>query len=451
MPLTLGQVRTAAIDSHRAGQHDQALVAYSQYLNVAPLDAQMWSNFGALLRVLKQYQNAERAQRRAYALDPKSRIVRGNLANILSDMGKFQDSIDLRRSILAEDDSGPEHHALIGRCLRGMGRYAEAVDYLEPLIDRFPDYGDLGLQLAMSLLAMGDYERAAVHYRSRWKTGELRQVQSAIPEWNGEDLTGKTVVVLPEQGFGDCVLMARHLPDLKSKGAAKVVLIAERPLARLLRDVPGADVVTPSYQPDGTEDFRINMMDLFGVALRSDADMRPPTRLSVPPEATQRAKHFVAPYGDRFKVGVVWTGSVTYRANAFRSFSHTDFLPLADVPDVQLFSLYKGPMIDAFRADGSAGIMVDAGSSDADFADCAAMMQELDLVITSDTATAHIAGSLGIPTWVVLHWDAFWVYRHTGQTTPWYPSMRLFRQAQALDWRQVMSEVRSALQEVVHG
>jgi hypothetical protein len=152
-----------------------------------------------------------------------------------------------------------------------------------------------------------------------------------------------------------------------------------------------------------------------------------------------------------FKVGVVWSGSSTYKGNVFRSFTHREFLPMANVPNVQLFSLYKGPFLDAFHKDGSAALIIDAAGTDRDFADCAATMREMDLIITSDTATAHIAGSLGIPVWVMLHWDAFWVYRHTGDTTQWYPSMRLFRQNKPQDWTSVFDAAHAALIEKVGG
>jgi hypothetical protein len=152
-----------------------------------------------------------------------------------------------------------------------------------------------------------------------------------------------------------------------------------------------------------------------------------------------------------FKVGVVWSGSSTYKGNVFRSFTHREFLPMANVPNVQLFSLYKGPFLDAFHKDGSAALIIDAAGTDRDFADCAATMREMDLIITSDTATAHIAGSLGIPVWVMLHWDAFWVYRHTGDTTQWYPSMRLFRQDKPQDWTSVFDAAHAALIEKVGG
>lgn len=144
-------------------------------------------------------------------------------------------------------------------------------------------------------------------------------------------------------------------------------------------------------------------------------------------------------------MGVIWTGSVTYKGNAFRSFSHTDFLPLTQIAGVQLFSLYKGPMLEPYFADGSSAFIVDAGSDESGFADTAATMKAMDLVITSDTATAHIAGSLGVPTWTILHWDPFWVWTHKGDTTGWYPQMRLFRQKTPLDWSGVMADVEEAL------
>jgi hypothetical protein len=176
-----------------------------------------------------------------------------------------------------------------------------------------------------------------------------------------------------------------------------------------------------------------------------------PTKLKIPDDSTDRAKSITAQHREMFKVGVVWSGSSTYKGNVFRSFTHREFLPMANVPNVQLFSLYKGPFLDAFHKDGSAALIIDAAGTDRDFADCAATMREMDLIITSDTATAHIAGSLGIPVWVMLHWDAFWVYRHTGDTTQWYPSMRLFRQDKSQDWTSVFDAAHAALIEKVGG
>jgi hypothetical protein len=165
----------------------------------------------------------------------------------------------------------------------------------------------------------------------------------------------------------------------------------------------------------------------------------------VPEDSRARARRITAPFRDRFRVGVVWCGSVTYRGNAFRSFPHTELHALLDLPGLQMFSLYKGPELAAFQADGTSAFVLDAGGSDRDFADCAAMMEEMDLVVTSDTATAHLAGSLGVPVWTLLHWDAFWLWQIARETTPWYPSMRLIRQERPRDWAGVLARVRRDL------
>jgi len=193
------------------------------------------------------------------------------------------------------------------------------------------------------------------------------------------------------------------------------------------------------------------MMDLAALYFGQNTEIPTPTKLTIPKDSIERARSFTGPYQDKIKVGVVWSGSATYKGNAFRSFRHTDYLPLTDIDGVQLFSLYKGPYLKEYYADGSDAFMIDAGGSERDFADCAAAMKEMDLIITSDTATAHIAGSLGVQVWTVLHWDAFWVWRHIGDTTGWYPGMRLFRQKVALEWDAVMSDIALALRRFVDG
>jgi hypothetical protein len=263
---------------------------------------------------------------------------------------------------------------------------------------------------------------------------------------------GKTLLILPEQGFGDMILLLRFIPSIRALGA-KIRLVAKKPLLRLLEGIDGIEWIGTGAAREDPVDFWLSLMDLpklvFGPAENGVAPE--PTKLKIPDDSTDRAKTITAQHREMFKVGVVWSGSSTYKGNVFRSFTHREFLPMANVPNVQLFSLYKGPFLDAFHKDGSAALIIDAAGTDRDFADCAATMREMDLIITSDTATAHIAGSLGIPVWVMLHWDAFWVYRHTGDTTQWYPSMRLFRQNKPQDWTSVFDAAHAALIEKVGG
>lgn len=444
MDVSTREIRARAIKLHQAGELAEAGLLYARYLKLVPDDAGAWSNLGVLRRVSGQHSLSLRAQSRAVALAPNDVGFRNNYANILSDTGQYEASIQERKWALEREPENLNHMAMIGRCYRGMGQYQDAIDYLTGVIRKYPDDVELQMQLAFSQLGLGDYKAAFETYKIRWKAGELKPRDLPFPEWAGEPLKGKTILVMPEQGFGDAVLFARFIPVLKEMGAT-VHCIVERPLASLFEKLEGADWVGQGISTATNYDFWINMMDLAGLHFDKTDEVPAPTKLTVSQTSKERAARITKPYPNVLKVGVVWTGSVTYKGNAFRSFSHTDFLPLTDIQGVQLFSLYKGPLLEPYFADGSSAFIVDTGSDESGFSDTAATMQAMDLVITSDTATAHIAGSLGVPTWTVLHWDPFWVWTHKGAETKWYPKMRLFRQNTPLFWTDVMQEVKDAL------
>lgn len=445
LTLTKAQaaLRQAANDAHR-DDAPTALQDYAAYLAAVPTDGAMWSNLGALHRKQGRFHQALRAQNRAQTLDPDAVGLKNNYANILSDLGEYDASITARRWILKQHPDDANQKAMIGRCMRGQGDYRGAIEHLTAVIPDHPDDTELQMQLAFAQLGAGDYKAAFETYRVRWQTNELTPRNVPYPEWQGEPLKGKTILVLPEQGFGDAILFMRFLPALKALGGT-VWVLAEKPVFPLFAKLDGADWVGTTVSKSAPIDYYINMMDLAAVHFASADAVPAPTRLQIPDDAHERAQRIVAPFEGALKVGVVWTGSVTYKGNRFRSFSHTNFLPLTDIEGVQLFSLYKGPELAKFKADGSDAFIVDAASTERNFGDSAAMMEQMDIVISSDTATAHLAGSLNVPAWTILHWDGFWFWRHVGDTTAWYPGMRLFRQLKALEWDAVMAEVGAAL------
>ena len=448
MALDLATLRKQATAAQQAGDLDVAAAGYAAFLARKPDDASVWSNLGVLHRKKGRHHMALRAQRRALALQPDSVGTQNNLANVLSDLGQYDESISLRKSILASDPGNLNHLAMVGRCLRGKGEYGAAIDHLQTARKNFPDDPELQIQLAFAQLGNGDYVAGFENYKARWRGPELAPRKMPMPEWKGEDIEGKTILVLPEQGFGDAILFARFLSMLDGQGAT-VKVLCEKPLLRLFSEIACADRIVTSVQEAGDADYWVNMMDLAKLHFDGVDIVPPPVALSVPDDSVARAKAIVAPFKSPFKVGVIWSGSETYKANGFRSFSHKDLLPLSDVAGVQVFSLYKGAQLADLKADGSDAFMIDAGGTDRDFADCAAMMQQMDLVVTSDTATAHLAGSLGLKVWTILHWDPFWVWRHSGDTTQWYPSMRLFRQETALEWDDVVAEATASLAKLV--
>ncbi len=446
-PETRAALRVSSVNAHKAGRLKDALEGYTRYIAAFPNDAGIWTNLGALYRTMGQHQMGRTAQMRAYALEPDDKGILNNYSNILSDLGDYEHSIKLRKQSLKIDPSHLMHHAMIGRCYRGMGAYEDAIKYLTPMVKKYPAEPEIELQLAFAQLGAGHYGAAFRSYDARWLTDELGAPDVPFPKWQeGMSVSGKSLLILPEQGFGDMILLTRFIPLIVAMGA-KIRLVAKKPLMRLLERMDGIEWIGQGATKDDPIDLWVSLMDLPKLVWgpSDDGDVPAPTKLTIPSDSAMRAKTIVSHHSDMFKVGVVWSGSATYKGNGFRSFTHREFLPMTAVPNVQLFSLYKGPFLDALHQDGTGALIIDTASTDRDFADCAATMMEMDLIITSDTATAHIAGSLGVPVWVMLHWDSFWVYRHHGDETQWYPSMRLFRQDKPQDWASAFDAAHAAL------
>ncbi len=441
---SITELRQLAINTHQKNDLEDAKKLYRAYLQNKPEDAAIWSNLGALFRKQKNYVVAAAAQSRALELDPANPSVMNNAANAFYDAGYLEKSLGLREVIIKQEPDNPEHYASLGKSYSSVHQLDKALEILTNSVRKLPDCAELHIQLAFVQLAMGNYPAGFKSFDWRWHGDELALPEYDFPKWNGEALAGKTILVIPEQGFGDTVLMSRFLPQLKKHGV-RIKIAVKEPLQRLFSNLQNhVEFIHDKAELDGC-DFWVPMMDL-PLYLHTTLETLPaPADLFIPQEAVDRARKIVAPFTNRFKIGVMWSGSVTYRANHKRSFSHRKFLDLCDIPGIQMFSLYKGPLQKAFVEDGTSAIIIDASSSDRDFADSAALMQELDLVISMDSAIVHIAGSLGIEVWNLLHSEPYWLYQPFPNHTPWYPSMRLIRQEKTGEWDQVFAELKKEI------
>ncbi|MEM7176474.1 MAG: tetratricopeptide repeat protein [Pseudomonadota bacterium] len=440
-----------AVGHHQKDELDQAAPLYRAYLALVPDDAQAWTNFGALLRKRGQFQAAIAAHRRGLRHDPDHENAKNNLANALNEAGEYRAAIKLRKELLAKD---PESLAALRNLavpLRGEWRHEEVVELIDAAEARadLSDHGELILQRGLSNLMLGRYRAGFADFEHRYAGDEVQLPEDLpFPRWEGQPIDGKRLLILPEQGFGDAILMARFLPRLIGMGA-DVTMIVKPPLLRLFEGLPdtlGAHlkIVPHARKSDPFDYYTPNMSLPTLVGFSEDDPVPPPPKLSIPQESRDRARQLLAPFDEWFKIGVVWTGSLTYRANHRRSSGPEHFARLAEVPGVQLFSLYKGDAHQAFLESGMAGLIMDACGNDQDFADTAAIIDEMDLMITTDTAVVHVAGSLGKPIWNMLAHEGFWLYG-TGDETPWYPNMRLFRQQSNGDWPEVFGRVEIAL------
>lgn len=447
-PGSLAATRANAIKLHRSGKTDQAVPLYKRYLQHRPEDAGIWCNLGVALRERKAPAIAEACYRRALELDPGDIAAMGNLGNVLKDLDRLDEAIALHQAVLAqnaEDDRARHNYAI---ALREANRFAEAAGEFDKLVASQPKNATYRWDRALVLLHMGRSADGWRDYEARRETGEVKPRRYDHPEWTGGSLNGKVLYLYPEQGFGDTLLALRFLPQIKALGAI-VVLECKAPLRRLLENFAGVDRLVAPEDRFIDFDLHCSLMTvprLLNVDLGSPG---PPADLKVPDAARETIAPLMAAAGKRFKAGIVWSGSITFKGNGKRAVSLDRFLPLANVPGVQLYSLQKGPCEGELADSGADAVIIDIGTRVQDFAETAAAIQMLDLVIMTDSSVAHLTGSLGKPVWNLLPYHPYWVYPIDGERTPWYPSMRLLRQTVPGDWDGVFDRVRADLTAAV--
>ena len=444
MTSNTAELRDLAIAKHQEGERAAAAALYARALAMNPEDPVLLTNLGVLLRENQRVFEALDLQLRASARLPENHGVQSNLANTLDDVGRHRDAVKLRRRLATEVPERPKHLAMLARSLRNAGEWQDATEILEREMGKADVPAEIRLEYAFHQLIAGNYAEGFLHYLARREVNLAQLPKTNLPRWTGQSLSGKTILVLSEQGMGDTLIFARFLPYLRERGAV-VHLLAQPGTHRLLKGVEGADAVILDPVPGTDYAYWTSVMDIPVDHFHFREKIPGPTKLHVPDAARERARSRLASFENTLKVGVNWTGSTEYDRNKMRSIPLHLLRDLTDIPGVQLFSLYKGPGLAEYHSDGTAADILDVASDDTDLADCAATIEELDLVISVCTVTTHVAAALGKEVWTLLHWEPFWLYGRTGETTPWYPTMRLFRQETPWEWSDVMTRVRAEL------
>jgi hypothetical protein len=330
-----------------------------------------------------------------------------------------------------------------------LGRLQEAIAAFERVLALRPADGEAHFNSSFAYLLAGDYERGFREYEWRWEAlrSKLPAAAAGKPLWLGEqDIAGRTLVVFAEQGFGDAIQMARYVPLLAARGA-EVAIGCAPPLAALLASVPGVRTVFSSQETTLPFDYHVPIMSLpraFHTTLASIPSQVPYLHAATPAADAWRAR--LAPHRASRKVGLVWAGNPKHRRDRIRSLSAELLAPLLDIAGCTFFSLQKdeaGASLAALDPRGER--VLDYTTELATLADTAALISALDLIITVDTAVAHLAGALGRPVWVLLPEAPDWRWLRGRTDSPWYPSARLFRQSERGDWSGVVQKVASAL------
>jgi Flp pilus assembly protein TadD len=478
-------------DLHRSGQIQEAAAHYREAVRLQPDHVMAWGNLGLTHTALGEFGEAERCQREALLLRPDFADAHNNLGLVHYQLGRvaeaencFRASLRLRPGhpnallnlAIAEHSLGRLDAAEIGYrealatgadpvgtnsnlsvLLRETRRVAEAESHARAALAISPAFPAAHINLALALLLSGRWTEAWPHYEARWLTGDLEDDRREFrqPQWTGEQpIEGRTLLLHAEQGLGDTLQFCRYAPLVAARGA-HVVLELQPQLVRLLSRLPGIESVVTKGDPLPPFDLHCPLMSLpmaFGTT--PETIPTPYPYLAAEHAAMSMWRQRLASLPG-CRVGLVWAGSSrTWLPHAAaidrrRSMRLAHMAPLADIPGCSFVSLQLGRPA-AQLASPPRGLVVHEFADDLhDFAETAALVANLDLVISVDTAVAHLAAALGRPVWLLNRFDTCWRWLLDRDDSPWYLSLRQFRQASSGDWLDVMCRTRDALEAFV--
>jgi len=390
---------------------------------------------------------AETHYRRAVVSEPTLAEAWVNLGNVLRLLYRPGEAAECYLRALSESADVPEAWANLGVARQELGDTEAAVEAYDKALAGDPDNPEIRRNRAQALLKLGRFAEGWAEFEWRWRTAHFAAIRRdwEKPRWQGEDPTGTTVLVHAEQGYGDSLHFARYLPMLAEKGA-RVVVECPDVLAQLLGRVQGVEAVVPVGEALPAHDYQIPMMSLPG-AFRTGFSNMPASvpYLSVGDDRLAAWAERVN-FGDgRRRIGLVWKGSANHQRNDWRSPGLEMLAPLIRIPGLEFYSLQKDDEAADIDAAGLADAITPLGREFHDFANTAAAVANLDLVISPDTAVAHLAGALAKPVWLVLPYACEWRWFEGRDDSPWYPTMRIFRQPALDDWAGAVAAMAAAL------
>ena len=439
----LGNALEDAGDQRGAWEHhSQSVDRYQAALRMVPDSAELYNALGWAFFKLRQPEASVSAYARAVALQPASVAYRLDLARVLPVLGRHAEN---ERQLRAGRAQNADVLAALGHALVDRGDLGEGLKCGDAALAIDPEHSGARLARARANFLAGRYAAAWPDYAYRRSFQPLRLPPGVTDRaWEGQGLDGQSIVLYREQGLGDVIQFARYAPLVAQRGA-EVVLCCPPVLVDLLRRLPGVASVVPDDEPCPSTTWSCSLMDLPGV-LGTDLGSIPADCPYLPPRARSEP---LLPRPRQFRVGIVWAGSPTNDRDLTRSCRLDDFAPLVELPGAEFISFQVGPRAQELRASGWRGLIREAGDGLIPFEATADALAEVDLVITVDTVMAHLAGALGRPVWTLLAFAPDWRWMLDRDDTPWYPTMRLFRQSAPNDWAGVFRQVGRELEALL--
>jgi tetratricopeptide (TPR) repeat protein len=433
-------------------RYDEALANYERALALRPNFAVAFASRGTALQKLKRHAEAVASFDRAIALQPDLVEAHTDRGNAFHATGRFEEALaNYDRAINIQPGHAAAHYNR-GLTLHELGRCEEAVASYGRAIELQPDLADAHLNQSLSRLLTGDFERGWPGYEWRMDVASRASTKRSFPQpqWFGrEDISGKTILLHAEQGFGDTIQFCRYVPLVAARGA-DIILEVPAPLAELMTTLAGNAKIVPNGGPLPDIDMHCPLLSLplaFGTQLKTIPATVPYLRASS--EGVNKWETRLGPK-QRPRIGLAWSGRPTYVNDRNRSIPLSALLPLLDI-DATFISLQKDVRDSDAPLLRGRGDLRHFGDELKDFAETAALVSQLDLVISIDSSVAHLVGALAKPVWVLLPFIPDWRWLLNRDDSPWYPTARLFRQDASRTWDSVIARARSALREFLQG
>jgi Flp pilus assembly protein TadD len=433
---------------HDAGKYAEAEALLREAIARDPNNSDLRNARGVMFAAMNRHLDALWCYRDALALSPRAPGIWTNLGNALTQLKHLKGAVACHRRAIEMAGGGDAllHHNL-GTSLAAAGRHGEAVIAFSRALELKPDYHMAQWDRGRGYLYLGNYRQGWIDYEARKITGQLPARDLPGAAWRGEPYAGKRLALLVEQGFGDTLWVARYLPQVKALGG-ELIIECQREVMPLIAAMGVADKLVARGEKLPSADLHCYLCSLPGLFTPDLASIPPSPYLAASRERLAKFRPQLDRAGGRLKVGIVWSGSVTFKKNHERAQPLMRFFQAFALPGVQLYGLQKGPREKELAALPRGGPIIDLAADLSDFADTAAAIAQLDLVIMTDSAVAHLAGAMGKPVWLLLGDVAHWLWLLERTDSPWYPSIRLFRPRAEGDWDYVFDSASVELMQL---
>jgi tetratricopeptide (TPR) repeat protein len=427
------------------GRLDEALTAYQKALELDHTFFMAWYNQGQILREKEQLDEATACYRKAIELNPVNPEVFNEMGIILQEKRQFDEAIACYRKALQVKPDFVKAISNIGNALQRKGAFQEALTMYRKALYIDPENVDAHFNMALIFLTAGDFKKGWKGYEWRWRLKDSFRRSFEQPLWDGSDIKGLTILLHAEQGFGDTLQFIRYAPLVAERGA-RVIVECHRDLKSLLGCVEGIERIMALGEEYLDFDLQCPLMRLPYI-FHTEIDTIPATIPYIKADAALVRKwRKRIEYNDSgLKVGLSWCGNPAHENDRNRSCSLEIFSPLAQLNNIALYSLQKGEASKQALHPPAGMQLIDLIGEIIDFSDTAALIENLDLIISVDTAVTHLAGAMGKPVWTLLPFVPDWRWMLNREDSPWYPTMKLFRQPSSENWKSVIDRLTEGI------